>query len=250
MPVLNIPLVSSGRGNYTILSLSCSCSRNRGEYVGAPVNFGWCLCQCWTYLWSRRGEVITTFVHYLVVVQEKGETMLVHLLTLVSVCASLEHPFGLVGERSSLPKSKLHTKHHNKQFFSLQTQWRSWRIITNTSNAQVKLFVGRMWPWCCCNYRCRWPHHPSSNITTIAKIHHKHPHHNDHHCSPKWRSPPSYLVPRLASLLCSLGNCRFSKSLTCLPMCAISQASFPLKSKPREWRGSTLEDFWRSLVSQ
>ena len=118
--------------------------------------------------------------------------------------------------------------------------------------------MGRMWSWCSCNYRCRWPCSPSSNITTIAKIHHhhhhKHPHHCDHHCSPKWpwphhpssniktiakihhrhqhkhlhhhehhcsqkwRSPPSYLVSRLATLLCSLGNCRFSKSLTCLPI--------------------------------
>ena len=41
--------------------------------------------------------------------------MLVLLLTLVSVCASVEHPFCLVGERSSLSKSKLHTMQHNKK---------------------------------------------------------------------------------------------------------------------------------------
>ena len=67
---------------------------------------------------------MTPFVH-VVVVREIEESMLVLLLTLVGVCASVEHPFGLVGERSSLSKSKLHTKHLNKQFFSLQTHWHS-----------------------------------------------------------------------------------------------------------------------------
>ena len=38
--------------------------------------------------------------------------------------------------------------------------------------------------------------------------------------------------------------------LQCEEFIVPSKASFPLKSKPREWRGSTLEDFWRSLVSQ
>ena len=122
----------------------------------------------------------------------------------------------------------------------------------NTPNVQVLLFMGRMWSWCSCNYRCRWPHHPSSNITTITTNHHHHRH--KHHCSPKWRSPPSYLVPRLASLLCSLGNCRFSKCLTCLPMCATySSIKGKLPSEEQTQRmkrlnsGRLLEKFGQSV---
>ena len=69
--------------------------------------------------------------------------MLVLLLTLVGVCVSVEHPFGLVGERSSLPKSKLHTKHHNKGFFSLQSHWRSWRIIVKHSQCPGSVIHGQ-----------------------------------------------------------------------------------------------------------